>query len=242
MIVGPFVNGGAIVLGSLVGVGLGGRIPERLRISLPLVFGCASMGLGIALIVKVKSLPPVVLAIILGTIIGELLLVELGIERLAGGVRRLIERWMPPSSESVSQAEFMDRFVGLMVLFCASGTGIFGALNEGMTGDPTLLVAKSILDLFTGAIFAITLGLSVATLAVPQFIVQVALLMAASLILPLTTPAMMADFSACGGLIMLATGLRICGIKSFPTANMLPSLFLVLPLSSLWLTFAAFGG
>ena len=54
------------------------------------------------------------------------------------------------------------------------------------------------------------------------------------MILPLTTPDMMNDFSSVGGMIMLATGLRICGIKVFPVANMLPALFLVMPFSHYW--------
>jgi uncharacterized membrane protein YqgA involved in biofilm formation len=77
----------------------------------------------------------------------------------------------------------------------------------------------------------------VSTLALPQFAIQLTLLFAATLILPLTTPAMIADFTACGGLIMLATGLRICGIKAFPIADMLPALFIVMPLSGLWLAY-----
>ena len=50
----------------------------------------------------------------------------------------------------------------------------------------------------------------------------------------LTTPAMVADFSGLGGIIMFVTGLRICGIKSFPVANLLPGLFLVMPMAHLW--------
>jgi uncharacterized protein len=237
MIIGPFVNGGAVILGGVAGAALGGRVPERIRTTLPLIFGCASMGLGIALIVKVKNLPPEMLAIVVGTIIGELCLLERGIQLGAGRLRGLLVRFLPEPKGAVSHDEFLDKFVAVMVLFCASGTGIFGALNEGMTGDPTMLVTKAILDLFTGAIFAISLGVSVATLAVPQFAIQLALLCAATLILPLTTPAMIADFSACGGLIMLATGLRICGIKAFPIANMLPALFIVMPLSALWFAY-----
>jgi uncharacterized protein len=195
------------------------------------------MGLGVALIVRVKNLPPEVLALVVGTIIGELFLIESTIQLAAGRLRRLIACFLPEPSGAASHDDFLDKFVALTVLFCASGTGVFGALNEGMTGDPTMLLAKSILDLFTGAIFAISLGVSVAALAVPQFAIQLALLSVATLILPLTTPAMIADFSACGGLIMLATGLRICGIIAFPIAIMLPALFIVMPLSALWLTY-----
>nr|VXZ90171.1 Protein of uncharacterised function (DUF554) [Klebsiella pneumoniae] len=48
----------------------------------------------------------------------------------------------------------------------------------------------------------------------------------------LINPSMIADFTACGGIIMLATGFRLCGIRAFPTANMLPSLILVMPFSA----------
>ena len=64
--------------------------------------------------------------------------------------------------------------------------------------------------------------------------IQIALFFGAAYIMPMTTPAMIADFSAVGGLVMLATGFRICGVKPFPVANMLPGLFLAMPLSHLW--------
>jgi uncharacterized membrane protein YqgA involved in biofilm formation len=50
----------------------------------------------------------------------------------------------------------------------------------------------------------------------------------------LTTPEMIADFKAVGGLIMLAIGMRISGIKNFPVANLLPALALAMPISALW--------
>jgi uncharacterized membrane protein YqgA involved in biofilm formation len=65
-------------------------------------------------------------------------------------------------------------------------------------------------------------------------LIQSLLFYSAHLLAPLTTPTMLSDFSACGGLIMLATGLRICGIKIFPIVNMLPALLLVMPCSALW--------
>ena len=131
----------------------------------------------------------------------------------------------------------MEKFVGIVVLFCASGTGIFGALTEGMTHDPSILFTKSFLDFFTAAIFATALGYMVATVAVPQFLVMITLFLTAGLILPHTNATMLGDFSAAGGMIMLATGLRISGIKAFPIANMLPALLLAMPISSLWATY-----
>jgi len=247
---GPIVDGASVVLGSTVGALLGDKVGANLRARMPQVFGLAAMGLGVAMIVKVKSLPPVVLALVLGSLLGELVHLEDGIRTLAAKARKLAESLAgsgdggPGSgsgsssgsslSPGLGQDEFLEKFVALMVLLCVSGTGVFGAMNEGMTGDPTLLVVKAILDLFTSAIFATALGMSVAALAVPQFLVQAGLYLAAAQVMPLTTPDMLADFSASGGLILLATGFRICEIKSFAVANMLPSMFLVMPLSALW--------
>jgi hypothetical protein len=234
--IGPFINGAAILVGSVTGALLGPRLNANLKSRMPMVFGCASMGLGVAMIVKVKFLAPVVLALVVGSIIGELVQLEIVFQNAAVRSKKIIEKFTKPANE-ISQEEFLDKFVALLVLFCMSGTGVYGAMNEGMTGDPTLLIVKAILDFFTAPIFASTMGITVGVLAFPQFAVQALLFFGASLIMPLTTPDMLADFSACGGLIMLATGFRICSIKQFPVANMLPALLLVMPLSRLWASY-----
>ena len=235
--IGPIVNGAAVFLGSAGGAALGDKVSAKVRSALPMTFGAASMALGIALIVKIKFIPAVILALLVGSLIGELCSLEVGIQKAASKARGIIDAITPARSNGLSQEEFLEKFVALVVMFCASGTGIFGSMTEGMTSDPSLLFAKALLDLFTSAIFATTLGYSVAVIAVPQFILQVALLLGARQSMPLTTPDMIADFSACGGVIMFATGFRICGIKSFPIANMLPALLLVMPISSLWLQY-----
>ena len=235
--IGPIINGAALLVGSTAGALIGSKFNPNLSRRMPMVFGCASMGLGIAMIVKVKFMAPVVMALVAGTLLGELIQLESGIQILAGQTKSWMEK-LTPSSGAMDQQEFLDKFVALLVLFCMSGTGIYGALNEGMTGDPTLLVVKSILDLFTAPIFSATMGFAVGILVIPQFLVQSALYFSAVLILPLASPEMLADFSACGGMIMLATGFRICGIKQFPVASMIPALLLVMPLSWGWGAFA----
>ncbi|WP_419236426.1 DUF554 domain-containing protein [Serratia fonticola] len=234
MVIGPFINGAAILTGGIAGAMLGHRLPERVRLALPMTFGITSMGMGIVLIGKVAHMPVMVLALVLGALLGELCYIERGISRIAGWARNLMS---PKGAVREDQKEFLEAYVAIIVLFCASGTGIFGSMHEGMTGDASVLIAKSFLDLFTALIFASTLGLAVALIAVPQLVIQLALAFGAVFILPLTTPAMQADFSAVGGLMMLATGLRICGIKLFPVANMLPALVLAMPISAAWIMF-----
>ena len=71
----------------------------------------------------------------------------------------------------------------------------------------------------------------------PQFVIFIILFLCAKLIFPLTTPSMVNDFKACGGLIMLATGFRIAKIKDFPIADMIPAMILVWPISWVFSSF-----
>lgn len=234
MPIGVMVNAVSVFLGGIIGALLGNLIPERLRNTLPLILGAASMSMGIVSMTKMKVLPAVILAVILGTAIGEIIKFEEGIEWGAARVRTMIEKILPGSNDIEDQKEFMEKFIGVLVLFCASGTGVFGALQSGMTGDHTILLTKSILDLFSATIFAASLGYIVSAIFIPQFAVLMVLFLGATVIMPMTTPEILADFNATGGVLMLATGLRISGIKSFPIANMLPAMVIIMPISYLW--------
>jgi uncharacterized membrane protein YqgA involved in biofilm formation len=239
MPVGIIVNAISIFLGGMIGALLGDKIPYKLRTNLPNTFGIASLGMGVTAIMKVSLLPAVVLSFVVGTAIGELLNLEEKIERMAQRVRGPIAKLTSKTAavSDVNESEYMNKLISIMILFCASGTGIYGSLTEGMTGDSSILFTKSILDFFTSAIFATALGFIVALIALPQFVIFLALFLSAGLILPLATPAMIADFTAAGGLLMLAAGFRISGIKSFAIANMLPALILIMPISYLWALF-----
>ncbi len=130
--------------------------------------------------------------------------------------------------------EFISTLVTVIVLFCASGTGIYGSLDSGMTGDSTILISKSVLDFFTAAIFACNLGYVVSVVAIPQFIIFYILFLLAKFIYPLTTPDMILDFKACGGFLMVATGFRMINVKMFPVADMIPAMIVIMPLSWMW--------
>ena len=62
------------------------------------------------------------------------------------------------------------------------GTGIYGSLESGMTGDASILISKSILDFFTAMIFSCSLGYIVSMIAIPQFIVFFLLFVSAGFI------------------------------------------------------------
>ena len=229
---GVLINVGAVLFGGLIGAIIGPKLPRDLRATLNLIFGACSMAMGISYIVKLETLPALMLAVIVGTAVGHLIHLEGGISRVArtlqGPVAALVAS--EPSGD-MTEDEWMDRYIAAVVLFCASGTGIFGALQSGMTGDQSILVSKAILDFFTALIFAAELGFMTPLIAVPQLAVMIVLFLLAGVIVPLTTDVMIADFRACGGILMLCTGFRICQIKSFPIANMLPAMILIFPFS-----------
>ena len=234
MPIGVFVNVVSVVLGGLFGALAGHKLPASLKTELNVVFGVCSMGIGISSIVLMKNMPAVIFAVVVGTAVGLACRLGLAIRRGAEWMQKPIARLFHSGQGSVSGEEFSSSLVTLVVLFCASGTGIYGTLTSGMTGDHTILIAKSVLDLFTADVFACNLGVVVSAVAVPQLIVFLALFFCAKLIFPLTTPDMIDDFKACGGILMLATGFRMAKIKEFPVADMIPAMILVMPVSWLW--------
>lgn len=203
---GIIFNGMAIFLGGVIGTFGGEKMSAEFKSGLNLVFGVCSMTMGIYSIVPMKNMSAVIFAIIIGTAIG--LMIHLGekINRGAKWMQKMITKVLPNTKEGLSEQEFDATLVTVIVLFCASGTGIYGSLAEGMSGDASILISKSILDFFTAAIFAANLGFVVSLIAIPQIIIFVMLFLLAGFIYPLTTPAMIADFKAAGGVLMLATG------------------------------------
>ena len=234
MPIGVIINTVATFLGGIAGALLGDKLPEKYKEQLNHIFGLCSMGMGISSIVLMKYMPAVVFALIIGIIVG--LVFKLGdkVYELCSKLQKVMIRIVPKKETNMSETEFLATLITVIVLFCSSGMGIYGSLSEGMTGDSSLLITKSILDFFTAAIFACNLGYIVSLIAVPQFVIFTTLFLSASFIVPLTTPDMIADFKACGGFLMVAAGFRILKLKMFPVVDMIPAMILVMPFSWFW--------
>lgn len=224
MVTGPFINASAVLVGGVLGALLSQRLPERIRTAMTSIFGLASLGIGILLVIKCANLPVMVLSTLVGTLLGEICNMEKGINTLVSKLQQLMSA--KGKKKASAHESYIQSYVAIIVLFCASGTGVFGAMREGMTGDASILIAKAFLDFF-------------AAISVPMLLIQLTLAACAAIIMPLTTPMMLADFSAVGGMLLVATGLRICGIKMFAVVNMLPALVLAMPISAAWTLFFA---
>ena len=163
---------------------------------------------------------------LVGSCVGELMELE---GRLHRGVRRLGTK-IDLFDHTPEQRE---HYVTLFVVFCTSGTGIFGALIEGIDGDSSILMTKAAMDFFTTLIFGATVGYSIVSLGFFQLILFLSLYSCSHLIAPLLTPAAIGNFTAVGGIVTLIVGVKLAGIKHSEATNLLPALVFVLIFSSL---------
>ncbi len=184
-----------------------------------LMFGVCAFALGVNSIIRVNSMPVVILSVLLGFGFGHLFRLDECIQKLANC---LLCRGSHGDHNEVSL------IVTAFTVFCCSGLGWYGSLAEAISGDASALLSKAILDGFTAVIFAATLSYAVCLLSIPQFITMIIVFGVGIGIKGTFTQACYDNLLACGGIITVAAGLRMTGIKQIPTVDMAPALVLVI--------------
>ena len=229
MPVGILTDVTVTLAGGIAGCALGNRLSDRWKSMLNNILGIAAIVMGVVLILRVHTLSAAILSLIIGAVIGEALRLEYWVNQAATSVTAKIMR-----GKTADEA-FLMQVSAALVLFCCGGTGWYGALNEGLTGDGSILITKGILDCVTACIFAALLGKIIPCLCIPQLCVYLILFAASGMVSQYITADMIADFSAVGGIITLAAGLRLSKIKTdIKVLNLLPSLPLAFAVSALW--------
>ena len=235
MPIGIIANCLGVVIGGILGSLIGPRLTESFKTNLNLIFGACAMTMGISSIFQMRNMPAVILSVILGTVIGLTIHLENLIQNMGMGMEKIISKMIP--SQGSKDAEYQSVLVTAIVLFCASGTGIYGSITAGMTGDHSILLAKTVLDIATALVFACVLGTVTCVIAIPQFIIFMILFVLAGALYPLCSEAMIGDFKACGGVLLIAASFRMMKVKEFPIADMIPAMVFVMPFSYLWATY-----
>jgi len=158
---------------------------------------------------------------VFGTILGTLI----DIDGKLNALGQWVERKMKKSDGKNTVAE---GFISGSLLFCVGAMTIVGSINAGLSGDNELLFTKSILDLISSCMLASTLGIGVMFAAVFVLVFQGGLVLAAGLLQSvLTDPAIIAEITCAGSVMIIGLGLNILGISKFKIANMLPAIILV---------------
>jgi hypothetical protein len=217
---GTVVNVATVLAGSVIGLLVGHRLPERLREIAYQGVGLIVLVLGIQQAGATENLAFPLAAVVVGGVVGEAAGIEARLERLGERLRHLMEDTDNPDST------FVEGFVSATLIFCIGPLTILGSISDGLGNGAQLLFIKSALDGTVSVVLASTLGIGVALSAASVLIVQGALTLAASSLHALLDTRMIAETTATGGILIIAIGLRLLEIKRLRVGNFLPALLL----------------
>lgn len=160
---------------------------------------------------------------------GLILLISLVLGNLAGEILKIDERInsLGILAEKKLKADgFSKGLVSASIIFCVGSMAVIGSINDGLSGDSSVLIVKSTLDFITAMVLASTMGIGVAFACVPLFIYQGGISLFASGIKPVieTYPDMMVQFSAVGYAIIMCIGINFVFGNKIKTANLLPAM------------------
>jgi uncharacterized membrane protein YqgA involved in biofilm formation len=225
VITGTLLNSAAIILGSVVGILLGSRLPEKLKHSVVMALGIFTLLFAIQLFMKTENAIIPLLSILGGVVMGEWLDFEARFLSLTG---RLEKRFLPAKvAGDKDQGDFVRGFMSTSLIYCSGPMAILGAIQNGLSGDISTLTVKSVLDGFASLAFASSLGVGVAFSSIPVLIYQGLISLFAAQVQTLLSTSMINELTAVGGIILAAIAISsFLEIKPMRTANFLPSLIL----------------
>jgi hypothetical protein len=147
---GTLLNAATVLIGGLIGTVLGDRLPERLRENVVRGVGLFVVAMGVRFAIDTTNLLFMLGAMLLGGIIGSLVGVDARLNQLGEVLQR---RFARRGTSTVAEA-----FVTASIVFCVGPLTFLGSIQNGLTGDASLLSVKSVLDGFTAIALAATLG------------------------------------------------------------------------------------
>lgn len=230
---GVLVNTLAVIAGSTCGLLFKKAIPQKLSSGVMTALALCTLYIGVDGMLNGANVLLIIIAMVLGAVVGYLLNIDGGISRLGQWVEN---RFARASSGTVAQG-----FVTASLLFCVGAMTVVGSLNAGISGDNTLLYTKSLLDLISSTMLAVSLGVGVLFAAAFVFVFQGALVLLAQVLQPVLSEGAVNAMVCAGSLMILALGLNLLGATKIKVANFLPALVFA-PL--LWWLFSlpVFGG
>ena len=222
---GSIVNALAVLIGSLIGLYFGSFLPEKIRKTIFQVIGLFTLVLGAQMSLKTNQFLVLLVSLVLGAVLGEILCIEKGIERFSNKLKAKFR----------SKNElFSEGLITAFLLYCIGSMTFVGAIEEGINQDRTLLYTKSLMDGITSILLASSLGVGVLVSAIPLLIFQSLLTWGAFYFEPHFPIEIITEISAVGGVLIIAIGLNILQIQKIKVSNLLPALFLVIPIYHLF--------
>lgn len=228
MPIGSIINALAVITGSLIGWRLRGKFPDNIKAILFQGVGLSTLVLGMQMafeaftVADPKYFLMVIFSLILGGIVGELIHLDTRLEQWGDALKAHVKS---------DDAGFTEGLVTAFLIFCIGSMTFVGAINEGLTGDRSLILAKATLDGFTSIALASVYGIGVIFSVLPLFIVQAGLTLLAAQFQNFFSPLIISQMTAVGGALILGIGLSLMEIKKIKTLNLLPGLVIVVLLT-----------
>ena len=214
---GTLINTATILVGGVIGLSIGNKIPESVRLIVVQVIGMVTIGLGLSDVMKTHNMVFPLLGMVIGSVIGELLKIEDRLEHLGS----VFHDKFASKQESGS---FVKGFVTATLLFCIGPLTILGAMQDASGETPQLYIIKGTLDGFMSVIFAAVHGVGVLFSALSVFIVQGVLTLFGTRLDALLDDRMRIELFSAGGLAVLAIGLNLLDVKRIRLGSLLPGL------------------
>ena len=222
---GTLVNAVAVLVGSTLGVLLRRRIPTGMEDILMQGLGLAVLVIGWQMARESHNVVLLILSMTIGGVLGHLLGIEAGLERLGTWAEARLGAREEGST-------FARAFVSSSLLFCVGPLTILGAFQGGLGQPPVLLYTKSVLDGVSSVAIGAALGPGVFLSAVTILLYQGGLTLLASSAQMVMTPDVTREFSATGGLLVLGVGINLLGLRPIRVGNLLPALLVVVVLTT----------
>ena len=226
---GTIVNVVTVILGGLLGLLLKKGIKKEILDNVMKAEGIAVLIIGMnGVLTNMLSVGEdgkitengglvLLISLALGAFIGELIKLD---DRI-NGLGKIVEK-------KIKADGFSKGFVSAFIIFCVGSMSIIGAINDGLSGDSSVLIVKSTLDFITAMVLTPAMGIGVIFACIPLFAYQGAISLFASQIKPLieNNPEMMNQFSMVGFAIIMCIGINFIAGQKIKTANLLPAMLI----------------
>lgn len=224
---GTIINVALIIIGGILGHFFGKLIKERVQTTLTTTCGVAVLFIGIGGALegmlsydgaKISSGRGVfiVITLLLGALIGELLNIEGWFERFG--------EWLKRKTGNAKDKNFVEGFINASFTVCIGAMAIVGAIEDGISGDYSILLTKSILDLIIVMVMTASMGKGPVFSFIPVFVLQGTVTLLSKVIQPILTVDAMGNLSMVGSILIFCVGLNLVFGKKVRVANLLPAI------------------
>jgi uncharacterized membrane protein YqgA involved in biofilm formation len=227
---GTIANVAAVVAGGLLGILVKNGLKQRFQDILIKALGLSTIFLGIAgaltgLLdisadgeIATTGTAVLIASLVGGSLIGEWINIERWLERFG--------EWLKRKAKSENDTGFVNGFITTSLVICVGAMAVVGSIEDGLTGNASMLYAKAALDGVIVMIFASTYGKGAIFSAIPVGIFQGAITLLAGLIAPLLGETVIAGLSFVGSAQIFCVGINLVFGNKFKVANMLPALLI----------------